>query len=505
MTQYILGIDNGLTVAKAAIFTLDGREVAVASRKSEALYPHPGWTECDMHVLWANTAAAIREAIEIAQIQPNQIAGIGCTGHGNGLYPLDRQGKPARAGILSMDTRASQVVADWKSQGLDQMAFEIGLQIPWPAQPHSLLAWLKQHEPDCYANIGAALMCKDYVSYCLTGVIHSDFSDMTAAGIVDVQTRQYSRSMFEQLGIGEVFDALPPLSYCHEIIGNVTEQAAALTGLQAGTPVVSGILDINACALASGVVKPGQACLVAGTWSINEIITNELLIDQRVFMTTLHTPEYWMAVESSPTSATNLEWFVTHCCGEEQAEARERGVSVYSICAEKVASISPNEQVPIFHPFLYGSNVQPSARAGFYGIAGWHTKAHLLRALFEGVVFSHLTHIEKLRSAGAEVLSARFSGGGAQSEIWTQIFSDALNLPIEVPAGNQIGAHGAAICAGIGVGLYRDFADGAERSVQIKRRHQPNPERGETYRRRYTEYQRLVKAMQEPWEHLSQL
>ncbi len=479
--------------------------MAVASRRADAAYPHPGWTECDMGALWRNTAAAIREAIEAAGVPPEAIIGVGCTGHGNGLYALDRQGAPARPGILSLDTRASDVVAGWNARELHAQAFPATLQSFWPAQPTALLAWLKQHEPEVYAQIGAVLMCKDFVTYCLTGQSSADYSDMSATSLLDVRSRRYSDELLELFGIPEMRAALPPLAYSHQVVGQVSAEAAQATGLRVGTPVVGGIFDVSGCALGSGVIAPGQACIVAGTWSINEIVTAEPIIDPSLFMTTIYTPDLWMTVESSATSATNLEWFVAQCCGEEQAEAKARGISVYSVCAEKVASLPPSEPVPIFHPFLFGSNVQPSARAGFYGLAGWHTKAHLLRALFEGVVFSHLSHIEKLRAAGARIQAARFTGGGARSEIWTQMFADVLDLPIEVPAGTQVGARGAAICAGIGVGVYSGYADGAARAVTIERRHEPNPAATATYRLRYAEYQRLLEAMREPWERLSRL
>jgi L-xylulokinase len=149
--------------------------------------------------------------------------------------------------------------------------------------------------------------------------------------------------------------------------------------------------------------------------------------------------------------------------------------------------------------------VQPTARAGFYGIAGWHTKAHLARALYEGVVFGHLNHIEKLRAAGAHMEVARLTGGGSRSHVWTQIFADTVQLPMEVPAGAEMGARGAAMCAGIGVGAYRDHADAVARAVKLERRQEPNPQATPHYLARYAEYRCLLVAMQEPWDRLSKL
>jgi L-xylulokinase len=506
MAKYLLGVDNGSTVSKAAIFDLQGREVRVATRKIEPQYPRPGWTERSMDLLWHSTAGAIREAIEASGIDPKQIAGIGNTGHGNGLYLLDRQGKPARPGIQSMDTRAAAIVEEWNARGLHSQVFPFTVQSFWPAQPNALLAWIKRHEPEVYAAAGAVLMCKDYITYCLTGQVVTDYTDMSGTSLMDVRNRRYSRELLELYDLVELWDAMPRLAESFEVVGQVTPEAAEATGLAAGTPVVSGIFDVDASALGSGVFQPGQVCIVAGTWSINEIVTADPLVDPSLFMTTCYTvPGLWLTIEASATSATNLEWFVNQFCGEERIEAEKRGMSVYDLCNEMVASLPAGGTDVIFHPFLYGSNVQATARAGFYGIAGWHTKAHVVRALYEGVVYGHLAHVEKLRAAGAQMDVVRLTGGGARSQVWTQIFADALQLPMEVPQGIELGARGAALCAGIGAGVYRDHAEAVETAVRLQRRQDPDPEATPLYLARYAEYQRLLEAMKEPWDHLGQL
>ncbi len=506
MTEYLLGVDDGSTVSKAAIFDLEGHEIQVASRKIEPDYPHPGWTERSMDVLWQGTAEAIKEAITASGISPEQIIGVGTTGHGNGLYLLDRHGNPARPGIQSLDTRAAGIVDEWNSRDLHSQVFPFTVQSLWPAQPNALLAWIKRNEPEVYEQIGAVLMCKDYITYRLSGEITTDFSDMSGTSLMDVRNKRYSRELLELYDLAEVWDAMPALAQSFDVVGQVTPEAAEATGLTAGTPVVGGIFDVDASALGSGVVSPGQVCIIAGSWSINEIVTAEPIVDPSLFMTSIYTvPGLWLTIEASATSATNLEWFVTHFCGEERVEAEKRGVSVYEMCNEMVASLPPGGTDVIFHPFLYGSNVQPTARAGFYGIAGWHTKAHVVRALYEGVVYCHLNHIEKLRAAGAEMDVARLTGGGSRSQVWTQIFADALQLPMEVPKGVEMGARGAALCAGIGAGVYKDHADAVAKAVQLERRQEPNAEATPHYLARYAEYQRLLQAMQEPWDHLNKL
>src|SRR5512140_1001330 len=160
MGQYLLGIDNGSTVSKAALFDVHGKEIAVASCKADTEYPHPGWTERGMEMLWQSTASAIREVLAKSGIRPEEIAGIGNTGHGNGVYLLDKHGQPLRNGIQSMDTRATCVMAEWERLNLHSKVFPFTLQSFWPAQPNALLVWLKQNEPHNYERVGAILMVK---------------------------------------------------------------------------------------------------------------------------------------------------------------------------------------------------------------------------------------------------------------------------------------------------------------------------------------------------------
>lgn len=506
MGRYLLGIDSGSTVTKAALFDLSGKEIAVASCKTETAYLHPGWTERDMDILWQTTATAIRAVLAKASIKPDEIVGIGNTGHGNGIYLLDKSGQSLRPGIQSMDTRASEILVEWNQRDLHSQVFPFTIQSFWSAQPNALLAWIKKFEPQNYERIGAILLVKDYIKYRLTGEISSDFTDMSATSLMDVRNKNYSRELLALYDLVEVFDALPPLKQSFEVIGQITHSAAEETGLRAGTPVVGGLFDVDASAIGCGVVNPGQACIVAGTWSINEVVTREPIVALDLFMTTLFAnTDLFLTIEGSATSATNLEWFVAQCCGDERAEAKRRGISVYEVCNEQVASLTPGSSNIIFHPFLYGSNVQPSARAGFYGIAGWHTRAHLLRALYEGIVFGHLNHIEKLKTAGAKIESARLAGGGSRSQVWTQIFADTLELPMQVSDGNELGARGAALSAGIGAGIYRDYTEAVQQAVSMVRIQEPIVANTPLYLARYAEYRRLIGAMQMPWQELSKL
>ena len=208
---YLLGVDNGGTVAKAALFTLDGSEVAVAGRKNALRTPHPGWAEYDAQRLWQATAEAIREVLTCAAIDPRQVKGVACTGHGNGLYLVDAAGQPVRPAISSSDARARSYVDQWMAEGALQRIGSKTLQSLWAAQPNALLAWLADHEADSLRQARWVLMCKDYIRLRLTGNVQGELTDMSGTSLVNVLTGQYDPEILEAFGISSLADKLPPL------------------------------------------------------------------------------------------------------------------------------------------------------------------------------------------------------------------------------------------------------------------------------------------------------
>lgn len=498
---YLLGIDNGNTVTKVSLYHVDGSEKYTASRSAATLVPHTGWAERDMTMHWRNTAEAIRETIEKSDVQASEIIGIGCTGHGNGLYLLDKQKLPFRNAIQSMDTRAVEIVQRWEQTNLRSRVFPNAPQAFYPAQTVALLAWLRQHEPESYRNLGSVMLCKDYINFRLTGNLLTDMSDASSANLIDTINGKLSEALLSHFGIAEMVGAIPPLTQSLDIIGKVTSMAAEETGLAVGTPVIGGMIDCAASSIGIGVVEPGQICILIGTWSINQVIVPQPSWTPDLFLTApFADPLYWLLLEGSATSAANLEWFVTHFGAEERLAAEKRGISPYDICNEAVENIRPEEATIIYHPFLYGSHMQANASASFFGISGWHTRAHLLRAVYEGVVFGHLLHIDKLRQAGTEFGALRMGGGGARSSVWVQMFADMLQIPAEVPEGRETGTRGAALAAGIATGVYRDLAEAVKTAVRVIRVHEPNVRNEAVYRARYEQYKMLIGSMQPQWD-----
>lgn len=504
MQQYLLGLDNGNTMTKAALFDLSGREIAVCSEPVSTLYPQPGHSERDMQELWLQSGKAIRAVLKSSAINPAQIAALGCSGHGNGVYLLDRQRQPLKA-IQSLDSRATDLVEQWQTQGLGEQIYAYNLQGIWPAQTAVLLAWLKRYDRAIYDKIGTAFCCKDYINYCLTGQLCSDYSDISGAGLMQISSRKIEPRLLALYGLSEALSYLPKLFYSTDIIGQVTEAAATMTGLKPGTPVIAGMFDVVAGALGSAVNSTGEGSLIAGTWSINQLIVDKPIANPQVFMNCIFDQQRYLLIESSATSATNLEWFVREFCQREQAQAKQLGRSVFDLCNEKVAGIELCADLPFYLPFLHGCNDHKNARAGFYGVAAWHTQAHLLHAVFEGVVFAHLGHVNKLIGAGTPFNSAALAGGGANSEVWSQMFADVLNVPIKISSGREIGAKGAALCAAIAVNLFPDMSSAITALCSIDKIYTPNAALAACYQQRYQHYQRLICVMSETWRLQAEL
>jgi Sugar (pentulose and hexulose) kinases len=502
MATYLLGIDNGGTVTKVILFDTSGKEVAIASRKCEVLMPHPDWTERDMHEMRRTNLECIREVIAKSGVSPKDIAGIGATGHGNGLYLVDKDGQPVRNGIISTDTRAKDYIDRWYADGTHAKQLPRTMQSIWAGQPVALLAWIKDHEPENYARIDRVLMCKDYVSYCLTGEYMFEATDGSGSSLMNVRDVSYDKDLLETWGIGEVHAKLPPLCTSADIRGWVTAEAAAATGLIPDTPVVGGMMDVHAAAVSTGVVDDTRICVVAGTWSINEYVSTTPVVHDELFMTSLFcTPGTWLILEASPTSASNLEWFVTHFMGEERMlNEGQGGKSLYECASEMVESIGVEDSNIIFLPFLYGSNADPHAKACFVGLAGWHTKAHTLRALYEGVCFAHRKHIDNLFLHSQNMRTIRIAGGAAKSRTWVQMFADILQMPVESIAGEELSAIGAAIAAGVGTGHFASFD--ATQMVRVQHVCMPDPSKKKAYDAKYALYCQTVAALSPVWKKM---
>lgn len=298
---------------------------------------------------------------------------------------------------------------------------------------------------------------------------------------------------------------LPPLCSSTEVCGTVSLEASELCGLLPGTPVIGGMFDIDACALAANVTDERHICMIAGTWSINEYPRSKPVIDGRVLMNSLFClPGYYLIEESSATSAANNEWFVRQLLPEAATEAQKRGESIYGVVNAWVDSIPAEEFVPVFLPFLMASNVHPNAKAAWVGMSVSHGRKHLARAVYEGVAMCHRYHLDKLMDTrAAPPLSIRLAGGAARSAVWTQMFADVMRLPVETIAVSETGALGCAIATAVAVGDYASFDEAAAHMCSIAPAVTPNATAAKSYERKYDLYKKTISVLDPLWTEMA--
>lgn len=487
--KYLLGIDNGGTTIKAALFDMNGTQVDCVSADTPLITPKEGWTQRNMENV---RDINFRLISELVKKHGNNIVSIGISGHGKGLYILGSNKEIIYDGIGSTDRRALNYELLWNSDGTAQNLYKNIFQNIMCCQPTALLRYFKDNDPDLYGKIGYIMSVKDYVRFCLTGEIFAEYTDISGSGLLNLRTLKYDEELLKLYGISEIFDCLPPIVRSSDICGYVTRECADITGLKEGTPVVGGMFDIDACAISAGVCSDDEMCIIAGTWSINEYLSRRIVDDHTVSMNSVFCdPDFYLAEESSATSCGNLEYF-----------RKLLNTYDYKIIDEKVGKYSPDELKLFYLPFLFASNENPLAKATFVGLSASHTQFDILRAVFEGVVFSHLTHVNALTKTLGTPKYVRLAGGAANSTVWAQMFSDTLGFDLELTENTQLGAKGAAMAAGIGAGLFKDYKDAIKAFVTPGRIVYPIPQNTVIYREKYERYREIVNSLDPIWKNI---
>ncbi|MET9394555.1 FGGY-family carbohydrate kinase [Streptomyces sp. NPDC006624] len=491
----VLGIDAGHTVTKAVLFDSAGRQVAQSSGTVPLDTSHPRRVERDMDEVWRTTHGAVRTSLAAAGVDGRAVAAVGLAGHGDGLYAVDDHGRPVRAAIVAMDTRAEPVLAEWRATPVWDRALALSGTVPFAASPAALLAWLERHEPAVLRRARWLLSCKDWLRRQLTGRVATDPTDASAS-FTDVRRGGYSRELLDLFGLGHLAGKLPPVRASDEVCGTVTRQAAALTGLAAGTPVVTGAHDVDAAALGIGATGVGQLSLIAGTFSINQVVWDSPVTDPRWQCRPFLRPGQWMLMSTSPASLANLGWFLQ----VTGASAGHREDVCDAVGQEVGAHLDGPSQV-LFHPFVYGSPHPYPASGAFLGLRGWHDRGPLLRALLEGIVLNHRWHVDALCSRLPVTGPARLTGGAARSVVWSQMFADALRRPVLVTGVEESAARGAALLAAGAVGLTGEGND-LLADAPVVRRHEPAPDRVAVLEEAYQVYRDAQEALRPVWARI---
>jgi xylulokinase len=428
---------------KATIINATGAVAGEASHPVATSVPHPGWSEQDPKEWFAALCAAVPAAIHAANIAPRDIAGIGISAGAHIPVLTDAAGAVLRPAIMWNDQRSAAEAAALHERA-GALITETSLNRVNPTWTLAMLAWLKAHEPEVIARTQRLYLAKDYLRFCLTGTWETDFSDAIGALMADDRTKTWSPEVCGL--IGWEMSTLPPIKKPSEIVGGVTAEAAALTGLAAGTPVVCCSNDTTVEFFGVGATSPGIGGVKLATAGVLFLATDG---------PSVHPP-----VSCYPHIIDGLYYTATGTNSCASAHRWLRDTMFSSGGFEEMdflsATIQPGSAGLLFHPYLQGERApywDPLLRADFIGITISHTRAHFARALYEGIAFSIRDVLQAARSLGLDYGTIRLMGGGARSGGWRQIIADVTGLTVEVME-NGDASFGAALIAGIGAGIF---------------------------------------------------
>ncbi len=500
--KFLLGIDAGTSVVKTVVFDIEGKEIAVSKRYVPIETPRPGWAEQDMEKVWESVKQTIVEAVAKAKISPSSIVAIGVTGQGDGCRLLDKDKKPVRPSILWIDGRAGDVVSEWKRKGLEKSSFKISGHPVFSGSPASILKWLIINEPYSLKKARYFLFAKDWIKFRLTGKICTDPSDASEAPF-SLDKMSYSEELFYLFDISSTLPFFPEIFLSDKIIGKVTEKAAKECNLEKGIPVICGMIDVVATSVGLGIYNEKEAYTILGTTSFNGVLSlKPIFSPPNAGMNFVYAfPSKFIRAMATLAGTLNLDWFT------ENFFEKERKEDFYLFLEKKASSIPPGSEGLIYHPYISPGGerapfIKPSAKAQFFGMSLHHTRWHLLRAVYEGVALSILDcffHIP------VEISEVRVCGGGAKSSLWCKILCDVLGVPLKIPCNTELGALGAALTAGIAVGVYSDVKEAVEKVVRFSRIYQPQKENHLIYREYYNLYKSIYEHLWEDWDKRDRL
>jgi len=498
LTDIVLAIDAGTTGVRSMFFDKMGKVLGSAYAEYESHFPSPSWVEQDADSWWVQSCETIKKALSETGLSPERVIGISVTNQRETIVPVDADGNPLRRAIVWQDRRTVPQ-CDWieKEVSQDAVYSTTGLTVdPYFSAPKIL--WIKDNEHPIFEKAHKFLLVHDYLIHKLSDVFVTDYSNASRTMLFDIRRAIWSEKMTDGFGIPT--EKLPTAVESGQEVGTLTSKASKATGLKEGTPVIAGGGDQQCAALGVGVVREGmlKSTTGTGTFLLSHSRTVRLDPGLRVLCSRHVVPDSFVVEASMFTTGSALKWFRDNLGVEEVSIAGEKGVDPYDIITEEASSIPPGSEGVIHIPHFVGAgapNWNPYARGIFAGLALGHTRAHIIRAILEGVSYEIRTNVEVMRELGLPAREVRVTGGAARSETWMQIQANILRTPVIRTQMEEATAVGAAILAFKGVGVFKSVAEAAEKMVRTLEPLQPTKETLEVYKSGYNTFKSLYSAI----------
>lgn len=496
--ELLLGIDIGTSACKIAFFQKDGTVVASGTGDYPVYYPKPGWAEQNPDDWWNAVCKTTKTLIDKYAINPKDIAGIGIDGQSWSAIAVDKNGKVLTNTPIWMDTRSNKICEKLKNQFGNEAFFDLSGNSLQSFYSTGKILWYKENLPDIYKNTNKILQSNTFITYRLTGTMIQDISQCYGFHCFDMRKGIWDETMCKKLGIPRSF--FPEIVPCHQVIGHVTKEAAALTGLRAGIPVVPGGLDAACGTLGAGVLNSGETQEQGGQAGGMSTCIDEYLSDPRLILSNHVVPGKWLLQGGTTGGGGVMRWLEREFADYERMVQHDTGKPSLIQLNELAQNIMAGSDGLVFLPYMAGERSpiwDENAKGVFYGMDFSKTKGHIIRAAMEGVAFSLKHNLDAAQSTGAKVGELRAMGGSANSLLWTQIKSDITGKRIIVPSSDTATTLGAVILAGVGVGIYNSFEEAAAMTVKITRSHEPDMEKHEKYLENYAVYLELYDCLKD--------
>ncbi len=455
--------------------------------------PQPGWAEQDPADWWRAAGLAVRKALQQSGSMPDQIACIGFSGQMHGAVLLDANDAVVRPALIWCDQRTQQQVQDLQDSIGAERLIQLTCNPPLTNFTLTKLLWVREIEPEKWQHVRHVMLPKDYVRFRLTGERAIDMADASGTLLLDVANRRWSSEVMSQTQIGR--ELLPSLYESPDVCGRVSASGAEATGLRPGTPVVAGAGDQAAGAVGMGIVRTGAVSATIGTSGVVFAATDHPSMDPlgRIHTFCHAVPGRWHVMGVTQAAGLSLRWF-----RDSFGVVAKDGRDPYEILSEEAATVPAGAAGLFWAPYLMGERTphcDPNARGALVGLSASHTRAHVVRAIMEGVAFSLKDTFTVFDEMKIPVQFVRLGGGGARSPLWRQIQADIYGREVELVAAEEGAAFGAAILAAVGAGAWRSVDEACDSVVQVARRITPEKHSSTAAQRNYAVYRRIYPGL----------